>query len=416
MKIIYVTGSMPYGSGETFFIPEVKELLRQGHHVLIVPRSPSGRVISADARSLEAVSLRRSLLSFGIMGGAALEFARQPVKCLKALRLLWGGRVTPDLVRNLAVYPKGLWLARLARRQGFDHIHAHWARTTASMAMVAAEVSGVPWSFTAHRGDIVGNSLLPVKVEHARFVRFISQSGVEMAHHLGVPRSSDKVRLIRMGVDVPAPPSAKARISAAPTQIFCPANLEPVKGHTYLLAAMAILKQRGVSCHLEVAGDGVLRGELESQALQLNIADVVSFSGYLPHDAILGKYERAEVGMVVLPSVDLGNGCHEGIPVCLIEAMSYAIPVLSTATGGIPELLGDGAGILAQPGSAGELADAIEKLIGEPEHARATAERGRQRVVEDYSVEKTAAQLIACIESIRPDSTRFSSGKADLPR
>ena len=54
------------------------------------------------------------------------------------------------LLKNLAVYPKGLWLARLAREWRADHIHAHWAATTATMALVASEFSGIPWSFTAH--------------------------------------------------------------------------------------------------------------------------------------------------------------------------------------------------------------------------------------------------------------------------
>ena len=53
----------------------------------------------------------------------------------------------------------------------------------------------------------------------------------------------------------------------------------------------------------------------------------------------------AQIDVVVLPSIDLGNGYHEGIPFALMEAMAYAIPVVATETGGIPELIGGGAGL-----------------------------------------------------------------------
>ena len=72
-------------------------------------------------------------------------------------------------------------------------------------------------------------------------------------------------------------------------------------------------------------------------------------------------YREGRVGMVVLPSVDLGNNLHEGIPVALIEAMSYNIPVVGTHTGGIPELLEGGAGLIVPDKDPAALADAIER-------------------------------------------------------
>ena len=109
------------------------------------------------------------------------------------------------------------------------------------MAMVASELSGVPWSFTAHRGDIVQNNLLALKVENASFVRYISQSGAQMAAALGAPNASGKTAVIHMGVRLPGRTRGYDEAPRTPT-ILCPAKLTPVKGHRYLLEAMAILR------------------------------------------------------------------------------------------------------------------------------------------------------------------------------
>ena len=68
------------------------------------------------------------------------------------------------------------------------------------------------------------------------------------------------------------------------------------------------------------------------------------------------SHHNREADIVVLPSLDLGKHLHEGIPVPLMEAMANRIPVISTQTGGIPELLRDGAGIMVSPGDAAALA------------------------------------------------------------
>ena len=62
--------------------------------------------------------------------------------------------------RPLITEAEALWIADLALKEQPQHIHAQWAATTSTMAMVAALMTGIPWSFTAHRGDIVQNNLL----------------------------------------------------------------------------------------------------------------------------------------------------------------------------------------------------------------------------------------------------------------
>ena len=248
------------------------------------------------------------------------------------------------MAKNLAVYAKGLWLGGVARTWNADHIHAYWISTPATIAMVASIVSETPWSCTAHRADIDLDNLLAEKIKRAGFVRFISKSGWRMAAALGAPCDSRNAAVLHLGVDLPSIDEIPASPGLAGT-LLCPANLYPVKGHRYLIEAMSLLRQRQVDCKLLLAGDGGLRQELQAQVRALGLGDAVEFLGQRSHTEILAMYREGRVGAVVLPSVDLGHNLHEGIPVALIEAMSYSIPVIGTRTGGIPELLAGGRGV-----------------------------------------------------------------------
>jgi len=396
MRIVYVTTSLPYGAGEAFIIPEVKELMRRGHDVLVVPRSPRGPVVHADAEPLLRCTLSQSLLSREVRKAAVTELKQNPDRALKILRLLLRSRTPSITLKNLPVYCKGLWLARVAREWRAANIHAHWAAATATVALVASEVSGIPWSFTAHRFDIVDNNLLDIKVRSASFVRFISESGLDMACSSGVNALAAKALVIHMGV---IPPALKDSLpERGPSVALCPGNLIPVKGHRYLIEAFAILKARGIDAALWIAGQGELREQLKRQVEELGLGDRVRFLGQLSHADLLGLYEQSKVGAVVLPSIDLGNGEHEGIPVALIEAMGYGVPVVSTATGGISELLRGEAGLLVRAQDALALANAIQRLMNDSGLRRRLSRAGRERVEAEFAQEQVTAELLTHFE------------------
>ena len=396
MRLVYVTSSFPHGPGEAFILPEVLELGRQGHEVWVVPMHPRGRIVHAEALRLGEWAVVQPLLSWEVLRGALRELFRSPVRALRALALLltWKPR---HLLKNLSVYPKGLWLAGLARRLGADHIHAHWAATTASMAMVASKVSGIRWSFTAHRWDIVENNLLARKCRHASFARFISQSGLGLACERGVV-CGNRARVLHMGIRLPGRVATDKAASAMGRDrefltVLCAANLIPVKGHTYLIQAIAHLIKEGKKVRLLLAGDGELRPALETQVAHLGLAGWVVFLGHVPHEKLLELYKQNKVDVFVLPSVDLGGGLHEGIPVSLIEAMAFSVPVIATETGGIPELLKDGAGLLVPPRDPEALAEAIARLATDPALRLALGNAGRRRVEQEFAIHVVVRRL-----------------------
>ena len=102
----------------------------------------------------------------------------------------------------------------------------------------------------------------------------------------------------------------------------------------------------------------------------------------------------------VLPSVPATTGQMDGIPNVLIESMALSVPVISTSISGIPELVQDGeSGLLVPPRDSERLADAIEKLVGDPELQSEFGIRGRRRVESMFEMSANARELIEVYES-----------------
>jgi len=397
MRIIYVTACLPFGPAEAFIVDEIKELLRR-HEVLIVPRSP-GRP-GPHGIELLPHSRREGIVYGRVLATAARVCATMPARVAQSVRYLARSRSVGKFARNAAVVPKALWLAQIASEWAADHIHCHWAGTTATMALMASEISGIPWSLTTHRSDIVGNNLLLEKATNASMVRAISHDGKRMLIERGV--KPDCITVLPIGVSVPEsyafePPQRPV--------ILCPADLLPVKGHRYLLQAWRILYDRGIKAELWLAGQGELRSELQRLTDISGLSGHVKFLGTVPHAELLEFYAKKLVSAVALPSIDLGGGCHEGIPVSLVEAMSYGIPVVATSTGGIPELIEAGTGLLVPPSDPISLANAIERLLLGCTFSQQLGATGRSHILRTREV----ATVVSALESFFRDSLSRST-------
>jgi glycosyltransferase involved in cell wall biosynthesis len=240
---------------------------------------------------------------------------------------------------------------------------------------------------TLHRWDIAENNMLKLKVERSAFVRCISEDGRREVLRIVGEQLQHKVKVLHMGVRLPDSPLEKSCLTQQVFVIACPANLVPKKGHRFLIEAYALLRERGVrNFKCLIIGDGPLETELRRQVRELGLEEVVKFMGRLPHSDLLRMYERGEVDAVVLPSIVTEDGEKEGIPVALMEAMAYGIPVISTQTGGIPELLEGGAGVLVPQGSSQALADAMTELIQNENIRAKLAQFGRAKVEAEFDL------------------------------
>jgi len=158
----------------------------------------------------------------------------------------------------------------------------------------------------------------------------------------------------------------------------------PLKGLRYLLDAVDELRhQRPV--HLYVVGSPKPDGLIEKYVKQKQLYTCVHFLGRIDQHTYNMQYARA--GMAVVPSLYEGFGLPAG------EAMSCAVPVISTRGGALPEVVGD-AGIMVQPGSTKELVDNIRYLIDNPDVAEKIGQKGYKRVHQEFTWKKAAERVV----------------------
>jgi glycosyltransferase involved in cell wall biosynthesis len=399
MKIIYVTAAIPYGVGETFFLAEIEGLLALGHDIKVVPLRPRGSVIHHDAQFLVPLTAKEGLISIRVALAALMVFASAPVRSLAAAKYCLRSRSLAVALKNLAVLPKALWLAGMAQRDWkAEHIHAQWAGTSASLALMAAVVSGIPWSFTAHQWDIGENNLLAAKVASAQFTRVIDQRGMEEVKFIA-GRHIERIILLHVGVKLPALPWA-APSSSEPFRILVPGMFAPKKGHFWMIRALQELADRGIAVKADFAGGGPLEKEIRFQIAKAGIQDKVRLLGWVSHDELMRRVEEREWDVVALSSIEEDNA-KEGIPVALMESMARCMPVISTRTGGIPELLEGGAGIMVPAKDSSALADAIEKLAFDLPRRAELAAAGRRRIEESFAIDMIVQKLVGQIATSR---------------
>ena len=328
---------------------------------------------------------------------AAAEIARQPVAVAKAFALLVRDP-SPRRVRlkNVAVFPKALALAQRARAEGIEHIHAYWLSTPATVALVVSRLTGIPWSATAHRWDIYEGNMIPAKLSAARFVRTISERGrSDLA--LRAPDFASRLRTVRIGVRLPERAATPAFRPNA-LHLLCAANLVPVKGHRFVIHAIARARSMGIEVSATFAGDGPLRAELQQLARRLRVDDVIRFRKNVPHDRLIGELARGIYDAAILASIEEPGGLMEGVPVASIEAMAQGLPCIASDSGSIGELVDDECGIVVPHSDPMRLSLAIAALAASPERRRILGERARSRIAESFERTACAAELIRMIE------------------
>lgn len=205
LRLAAFTAAVPWGESESFVLTEIAEFRRRVQSVVVVPVRPGRSLFHEElAREISQIAIRLPVVSPAIVVAAVRGFLQSPLEVWKVLKeVITGSASWRVLLKNLLIFPKAVCVARLLRRLGVNHVHAHWASVPATMAVVAARLCGVPWSFTAHRWDIAENNLLPAKVRSASFARVISERGRgEVLQILG-ERDWPTLYTVHMGTTIP---------------------------------------------------------------------------------------------------------------------------------------------------------------------------------------------------------------------
>jgi len=301
----------------------------------------------------------------------------------------WGRR--SDFLRLYQAVYVGVRL----REGGIHHVHAHFAGLAARTAFWIDKFFGIRFSFTAHANDIFAPrnfEIGPDKLVNA--ARLIVTETDYAARFLRgrFPDRADRIHRLYNGLDLAE--FKRADFSAAPPAIVAIGRLIDKKGFPDLIHACRLLKDRGQLFRCEIIGEGPLEKELRTQIDRLDLQNCVKLLGAKPQHEIA---ERLAAGTVfVLPSVIGPDGGMDNLPTVIMEAMATGLPVISTAIGGIPEMVVENeTGVLVPAGDAGALARAIEKVIVDLSFARHLGEKGHERACELFSIATNVRQLRA---------------------
>ncbi len=320
----------------------------------------------------------------------------------------WGRR--SDFLRLYQAAYVGVRL----REGGIHHVHAHFAGLAARTAFWIDKFFGIRFSFTAHANDIFAPrnfEIGPDKIVNA--ARLIVTETDYAARFLRgrFPDRADRIRRLYNGLDLAE--FRRADFSAAPPAIVAIGRLIDKKGFPDLIHACRLLKDRGKLFRCEIIGEGPLEKELRTQIDRLDLQNCVKLLGAKPQHEIA---EHLAAGtLFVLPSVIGPDGGMDNLPTVIMEAMATGLPVISTAIGGIPEMVVENeTGILVSPGDPGALASAIEKVIIDLSFARHLGEQGQKRAANLFSIEKNARSLIRIFAELA--DSKIDNLKADRER
>jgi glycosyltransferase involved in cell wall biosynthesis len=380
---------------ETFVVREIAALRRLGLSVKVFSlHPPETGVLHPEApdlaREAEVLIQPRNPLFWLTHLVFALRFPGRYFHCLYAY-VLFADEPWRSRRRCLSYFMVAPFAAWRLRRAGIQHLHAHFANAPASVALMAAALAGISFSFTAHAYDIfIDKVLLPAKLTEAAFVACISRYNRRyLQEHYPEARRAH-LEVVRNGLDIdrfcPNP-----HPQGTPPCIIAVGRLVETKGFHVLVEACARLRDRGLPCQGLIIGDGPEAGRLQDLINDCGVTDRIVLKGKLPPDELLPYFRRADV--LAMPSC-IRNQDADGIPTVLIEAMAMEIPVVATRVSGIPELVVAGeTGLLVDPDDAAALAEALERLLRDQDLAQRLARAGRNLVVAQFNGEASARQL-----------------------
>lgn len=167
--------------------------------------------------------------------------------------------------------------------------------------------------------------------------------------------------------------------------VFFAGWLDENKGFCDLIKAMSLVKDKIPDAQLLLAGFGdVEKGRLLARSLNIELS--IHFLGWLSGDEMAKTFQHADV--FCLPSY------NEGVPVALLEAMGYGLPVVCTPVGGIPDVIEDNInGVFVSPGNVNEIAGAIIKILTDDYFRRKLGQAAMQTIKLNHSVDVVCEKL-----------------------
>ncbi|HEY7509370.1 MAG TPA: glycosyltransferase [Vicinamibacteria bacterium] len=404
-RVMFVFSKFPMYD-EAFLHRELEAISREVDTAVFSLKRSRDTIVHAEARAVAGPLVSPPLLfSRAVLASQWRELRRSPAAYLGALLGVVRAHLrSPNfLVRTLACFPMAVHLADWARRHGVTHLHAMWATYPASVAMIASELTGLPFSFAGHAHDLYLDATnLGAKVRAAAFVSTCTESNRAFLRGVAPEVAPERLLVLRHGVSI-ARFSAPPRPPDGPLEILSVGTLNPHKGFTYLLDALAVVREAGLDFRATIVGGGPLEAALRRRLQQRGLEGLVTLTGALEQSRIVPLYRRAAV-FVLMAQAEW----HWGIPNVIVEALAARAAVITTRFGSVEELVQDGVTGLLVPGKDAEpLAGAILRLADDPVLRERLAEAGHRAVARDFDL---ATSVQAYVRRFRGTSVAARSG------
>jgi len=404
--VAYIANEFP-SPLEPYVIDEITELRRCGAQVICC----SGKGVSPKDLSLAERAFWKETRFFQPLSDdqivrAVRRLASDRHNLWQLLRpLLWEGGPSPSRrIRTLGHTVMGAALAEQLAPLKVEHIHAHHGYFASWMALAAARLLGIGFSFTLHGSDLLQRAdLLSAKLRACQFCVTVSDFNRQYILRNYPSTSAEKIIVQRLGVDRVLSWPTPTPAADADHRRFCllsVGRLHPVKDYHFLIQACAELRDQGLDFICWIVGEGPDRPALESQIAALGLEGRVYLIGHVPRTDLPGYYRYAD--LVVMTSKS------EGIPVVLMEAMAHEKLVLAPAITGIPELVEhQRTGFLYQPGSLPDFVSAVSWIQGHKAFLAGIQRAAAASIAASYNRQRNlrafAEQFLARIPQLESD-------------
>lgn len=372
LSVLYVAWAYPKLS-ETFVQKEIELMRRRGHDVRVVAvrRPQPGHPIDKEAVYLEPRA--RQVL-------AAIPRVLRPTT-------RFANRLPEDLVCRL--------IAQIAVRQlnGWSPhvVHAHFMDRPATVALHMSNLLGTPTTVTAHARDWTVHSSaesLRAKGRAADHIFAISEQAVrDLSRKASI--SSDKMSVCRASFSASDPGPQREIVN---NTIVAVARLVPKKGLDVLVDAMPTVIAARSDARLIVVGEGPERARLEARVRSLGLSSSVALLGAQPNSKVFAILASGTV--FALPCRVLADGDADGIPVVLMEAGAFGLPIISTPTAGVAELVQQGVtGLLVPQDDPAALASSILRLLDDEDLRAELAANMKRHLSREFDPALQASRL-----------------------
>jgi glycosyltransferase involved in cell wall biosynthesis len=341
------------------------------------PESPEGNV---------RITRFRYFLPYSQENIAYGEFKKNKLYPLKTLIYIWS-----ELWTTFWACVKG--------RQAI--INAHWLIPQGFVAVLLKPIFKSKVVISIHGADVFtlnGGTMRKVK----RFV-------LKRADAVIVNSSATKAvcewlydreyPVIPMGVDTTRFARPDKRETGKRFELLFVGRAVEEKGLSYLCEAVKQLKDQSIPVHLNIVGDGSARPTIAKFVKKHKLEDVITLVGWVQQENLAEYYAKANA--FVGPSIEVENGWKEAFGVVFAEASASGLPVITTSTGGIKDIIKDEVnGLVVPQRNAEAIAEAVKRLQKDPKLCQKLGDRGVSYIAENFSWDVIATKYEQVFKSL----------------